>query len=81
MESAGRRAPGAHKFVSSSALWILHAVPPEFAWTDEHGQEHDCKIVLKTWQKIVYTIVTVVELLVFVCTCSIPRCTYLLLIY
>lgn len=35
---------------------------------DQQGQEHDCRIVLKTWQKIVFTIVTVVVLLVFVCT-------------
>ena len=35
---------------------------------DQQGQEHECRIILKTWQKILFTIITVVLLLIFVCT-------------
>lgn len=35
---------------------------------DQQGNEHECRIVLKTWQKIVYTVITVVVLLIFICT-------------
>lgn len=38
---------------------------------DQQGLEHDCRIILKTWQKIVCTIVTVVVLLVFVYIASV----------
>lgn len=36
---------------------------------DADGNEQDCKITLKTWQKIVYTVVVVVNLLLMTCTC------------
>ena len=34
---------------------------------DGNGGEHECRIVLKTWQKVVYTIVSVIVLLFYCC--------------